>query len=190
MAETKFEFNMSDISKLTTAAKSVKDKVLAGAGLILLRSTRERFHSGRGPKGRPWIQTKYRPTEIHRQRTNARGETVTIFGNRNRRWQRTLMGSNHLFRSVVTYFKGENSVAVGSGLIYAKTHQEGADFKATPKQSLWLFHNVFRPAHGKQAGYSKAYRIKIPARPFIGISKEDERLIHDMAGREIVRGLN
>lgn len=60
-------------------------------------------------------------------------------------------------RNTLTYQAGETSVAIGSNRIYSSLHQFGGRFKAFGK------HNAV-----------------MPARPFLGLSAEDEQAILDV----------
>jgi len=64
---------------------------------------------------------------------------------------------------------------------YAKYHQWGASYITTPKQSFWLWHNLFG-----QKGHPFAKRhINIPARPFMGFADADINYLRTMMVKEL-----
>lgn len=77
---------------------------------------------------------------------------------------KTLRDSGRLANSI-TREASERGVRVGTNVIYAAVHQFGATIR--PKKGDRLFFKV----QGKKVA---AKQVRIPARPFLGISKADE----------------
>lgn len=76
----------------------------------------------------------------------------------------TLTDSGRLRRSI-DYAATSDKVMVGSNLAYARIHQKGGEI--TPKKAKKL---VFKGRDGKAVAVDK---VNIPARPYLGVSKED-----------------
>lgn len=55
----------------------------------------------------------------------------------------------------------------------AVIHQKGGVIKTTPKQSYWLFHNIF----GRKAHPFRPKLLIIPPRPFVGFDEKDVKVI-------------
>ena len=90
-----------------------------------------------------------------------------------------LRASGELMDSI-TRRAGPTSVEVGTNRIYGGVHQHGATIKPVTAKRL-----VFRLAGGMVAAAS----VTIPARPFLGISAEDERMILDTLEDALDRAL-
>jgi phage virion morphogenesis protein len=69
-------------------------------------------------------------------------------------------------RGSITYKATSNSVEIGTNLIYAPTHQFGATIRAKNKKYLYW----------KGASHP-VKEVVIPARPFLGVSEQDEQKI-------------
>ncbi len=66
--------------------------------------------------------------------------------------RKILTDSGHLRGSIV-YKTGRNWVAIGTNKVYGRVHQEGADFSIVSRRA----------------------RIRIPARPYLGVNADDRR---------------
>lgn len=84
----------------------------------------------------------------------------------------TLYDSGHLWRNI-NYAASSREVQIGSNLIYAAIHQFGGEIR--PKNGDAL---VFTLANGATV---VAGKVTIPARPYLGISDEDETKLTDVA---------
>jgi len=171
MGDATFKFDMKQIEDLPNIPQQKRKSILNTWASYMLKVTRSRFRSTQSPDGQKWAKTKYK--------SKGKGK----------RFVRTLYGRGHLLRSIVKYFKNQWSVAIGTKLIYAKTHNEGASFKATKKQSAFLFYNVFKNAHGKEAKFSWGYKIRIPKREFLGINDADSNALGKLAEMSLLKGL-
>lgn len=118
--------------------------LLEGLGRMIQEQTRRRIMSEkRGPDGKAWQP--------------------------NRAGTSTLYRSGTLARSVDYSASGEAAI-IGSGLIYAGVHQNGAVIR--PKKAKRL---VFRL--GNRTIFAR--KVTIPARPYLGISSENAEDILD-----------
>ncbi|MHC1788665.1 phage virion morphogenesis protein [Solidesulfovibrio sp.] len=125
---------------------------MARIGMALVASIQENFELGHSPDGQPW-----KPS---RRAMLQGGQTLVDTG---------------ALKSGIGFEASADQVAVGpSGpsLVYARIHQEGGVIR--PKNAKALF---FRGADG-QARTVKA--VRIPARPYLGMSAEDWNTIGDV----------
>lgn len=76
-------------------------------------------------------------------------------------------------RNSITYRAQAREVEIGSNLIYAAIHQFGGDIVPRTAGAL-----TFRLANGQMVTCGK---VTIPARPYLGISAEDEASLTDVA---------
>lgn len=131
--------------------------VMEGIGEMLVRSTKQRFEALTSPQGMPW----------------AANSPVTLAHKRD---HRPLHGLSGALSSQIFHEAGRDYVAVGSNRIYAATMQFGAAQGAfgarmgrTQKTDKVKSHDYFFPIPWGD----------IPARPFLGLSDQDERDILD-----------
>ena len=112
----------------------------------LRTSTVERFNSQESPDG-----TKWKPS-IRAASTDGK----------------TLIQSSGL-RTSIRSTANSSSAAVGTNLIYAATHQFGDQRTIRAKNGKYLRFQI-----GNKWVSVPSVRVNIPARPFLGVSKEDE----------------
>lgn len=87
----------------------------------------------------------------------------------------TLRDTSNLFNSI-TYHARPDLVEVGTNNKIAPVHQKGRTIKT--KQSRYL--------HFKVGGrWARKKKVKIPARPFIGISDDDRQAIDDIIAEHL-----
>ncbi len=113
-------------------------------GLTLESATIDRFDSETAPSGERWKPSLRAKIEG--------GKTLS---------DRTTL--RHSIHSVA----GSSDVEVGTNLIYAGVHQFGATIRAKSEAGL-----RFRLPGG--LGYRRVMEVEIPARPFLGLSADDE----------------
>lgn len=113
-------------------------------GVYLESATIERFDNESAPDGSAWEQSI-------RAREDS-GKTLTDTGQ---------------LRASITSQAARDSVAVGSNKIYAGVHQFGATITAKTERGLAFF----LPG---DLGFRRVMEVEIPARPFLGLSGEDE----------------
>lgn len=118
----------------------------------LRTSTVERFNSQESPDG-----TKWKPS-IRAASTDGK----------------TLIQSSGL-RTSIRSTANSSSAAVGTNLIYAATHQFGDQRTIRAKNGKYLRFQI-----GNKWVSVPSVRVNIPARPFLGVSKEDEEEIREL----------
>ncbi|MEP3298559.1 MAG: phage virion morphogenesis protein [Pseudoruegeria sp.] len=145
-------------------------------GERLLSSSKDRFRSETGPDGSPW--TPHKPATIKARK--ARGQTpLTILrSNSKGKSGSSLAGS-------LSYDASSNDVKLGSPLAYAAIHQFGGTIKI-PERSGQIYRKTNalgkpgrRFAKKTNANHVSevtipAHNIRIPARPYVGLTAGDE----------------
>jgi phage virion morphogenesis protein len=121
--------------------------LLAKLGQRLTTSSVRRFDTNIGPDGKSWPALNPAYAEV-------------------RRPEPILVQSGSL-RDFLHFEVAGSAVRVGSSMIYAAVHQYGAVIR--PKQAKAL---AFRM--GADNGLFLLQKVRIPARPYLGISAEDE----------------
>jgi phage virion morphogenesis protein len=120
--------------------------LMSDIGELLTRSTKERFAQGVSPEGVKWAPKSQTTLERYGIRKSNR---VDI---------RPLFGPSGALNTTIYPEPTRDEVLVGSGLIYAAVQQFGAA----------------KGAFGNMANGSPIPWGNIPARPFLGVSAEDE----------------
>lgn len=92
---------------------------------------------------------------------------------------RTLRDSGRLANSLTREADG-SGVAVGTNVIYAAVHQFGATIRAKRAKSL-----AFKI--GGKTIFKRS--VRIPARPFLGLDRDDEKEIDQIASGYLAKGL-
>lgn len=136
-----------------TGLMSDLSPVMKDLGELLMLSTKERFPQGVAPDGTPWAPKAAATIE----RYLSRGDRAD---------SRPLFGPSGALAEEIFYDAGPDQVEIGSNRIYAAVMQFGAA----------------KGAFGPYAGVDKKGRRysgtapwgNIPARPFLGLSDEDE----------------
>ena len=113
-------------------------------GAALVASTQFRFEQERDPDGSPW------PPSIRSQ----------VEGGR------TLTDTARLVQSI-THAADSQGVSIGTDVIYGGVHQFGATIR--PRNATKL---RYRLPGG--LGFRTADEVTIPARPFLGVNRDDE----------------
>lgn len=140
-------------------------------GEYLLTATEERFNTQTGPDGKQWQEVK--------PRTRKRKKHPKI-----------LTEQGHL-RGDIHYELQDDSLLLGVGIAYGAIHQLGGEIKQEARTGVVThFKKVgkgqrFSKAKGadyKRSLNHKAHTIKMPARPFLGISRADETEIVAIVG--------
>lgn len=128
--------------------------VMREIGEYLVDSTRQRFPTGTAPDGSRWAPKS--PT------------TLARYGARrsNRVDPRPLFGPSGALSGTIAYDAARDSVSVGSNMIYAAVMQFGAA----------------QGAFGRTRRNAPIPWGNIPARPFLGLSVEDEAEILEITG--------
>lgn len=145
------------------------DDLMPRLGEYLQASTQKRFKTQTAPDGTAWrpLQPSYA-----RRKKYAKNKILTLRG--------YLRGGIHY------QVTGAAEVEVGSSTKYAAAHQLGATIDKAERQATVRYRSVagrvlFAGRKHKRATERQvtmpAHQIVIPARPFLGISSEDEREI-------------
>lgn len=142
-------------------------------GETLITSVRLRFERSYGPARFPWEPSR-----------KPRGKTLILRG--------------HL-RDSVTHQPTSTSVMVGTNLEYAAIHQFGGEIQRPDRDvTIYRHHNAKKnelsPRFVKKskANFASTHRAKadtitMPARPYLGIDKEDEHLILTIFEENLMR---
>lgn len=115
-------------------------------------STVERFAEERSPEGKKWKPSIRARTEGGKTLTKSAG-----------------------LKSSIHSEAGESGFAVGTNTIYAATHQFGASRTIRASRKKYLRFQI----RGRFVSVKEVH-VNIPARPFLGISEEDQQEIRDM----------
>lgn len=128
--------------------------VMEQIGDYLVDSTKERFKKGTSPEGVKWAPKS--------------ATTLARYGARksNRVDSRPLFGPSGMLSSEIFHEAGPDRLEVGSNLVYAAVQQFGAK-----KGQFGAYSGVNKKGHPFSG---VAPWGDIPARPFLGISPEDE----------------
>lgn len=148
-------------------------------GELLLRSIKENFKAQKAPDGTPW--TPLAPSTI-KARRRGRKSAVSILRDRGR-----LMGS-------INYAATNDSVTIGAVPDYAAIHQLGGVIEKPERKGKIYRKQEKDGSIGRRfVKRSKAnletevtipaHQVKIPARPYLGVSKADEAAIFEAAER-------
>lgn len=124
--------------------------VMAAIGTGLVSSTHRRFVSQTTPAGDKWAALN---PDYKATKRNSR-----------------ILTESGRVRDSINSRPSNDAVRVGTNVIYAAPHQFGATI--TPKSAT---HLVFRMG----SGMAFAKSVTLPARPFLGISADDEEMIAD-----------
>lgn len=155
MNSSGFKLGLEQLDKYIDRTRLQLEKqreLMAAIGEVLVAGTVDRFSEQEDPDGKQWIPSKYS------------------------RKGKLLMGTARL-RNSITHKEEGFDVYVGTNLIYAGTHQNGAEIM--PKKAKAL---AFNGSNGKKLFRKK---VTIPQRKFLGISKTDKEDIADLI-REIL----
>lgn len=147
------------LSKMKRLSKTDTAGVMKAIAEGLRTSTVERFASEEAPEGSKW-----KPSV--RVQENG-GKTLTK--------------STGLKASIKSQ-ADSTGLAVGTNLEYAATHQYGTQRTIRARRSNYLRFKI-----GDRWVSTPSVRISIPARPFLGISKDDDSEIKEIV-EDIVRG--
>ncbi len=112
-------------------------------GIVLETSTIERFDTERAPDGAPWLPS------LRAKVTG--GKTLT---------------NTARLKQSIRFIASPDQVEIGTNVIYARVHQEGATIKAKGDGRL-----KFRLPGG--LGFRSPRQVVIPRRQFLGVSTDD-----------------
>lgn len=155
--------------------------LMQAIGQSLVSSTIRRFSQQVGPDGTPWAP-------LSKATLKKRGPNA-----------KALLASGRL-RQSITFAATSNSVEIGSNLIYARIQQLGGTIERE-ENTTTIYRRSKDLAEGRQARFVKksksdfatdhkvkAHSITIPARPFLGISAQDEKTVAALAHDYVMGG--
>ncbi len=173
MAGTRLIIDQAELNRQNAfmADQAARDPsgLMPRLGEYLQGSTQKRFKTQTAPDGTPWapLQKRY----ARRKRYN-KDKVLTLRG---------------YLRSYIHYqVTGGDSVEVGSNQKYAAIHQFGGEIDMPERQATARYRSVagkvlFAGKKHKRATERAVtvpvHFVKIPARPFLGLSAEDDREI-------------
>ena len=157
---------------LNSLGQADTSELMPRLGEYLLKSTQRRFSTQTAPDGTSWEKLKARYAS--RKKYN-QDKILTLRG--------------YLRRSIRYQVTGATSVEVGTNNKYAAIHQFGGTIDQNAQSRRVRFRSVAgqvlfagkRHKRVTERWVSRgAYQVKITARPFIGVSSDDETEIKDI----------
>jgi len=146
------------LKKLEAMADIDKAGIIAAMAETLRTSTVERFNTQTSPTGDRWTPSVRAGSEG--------GNTLT---------------KSAVLKNSINTQSDNTGAAIGTNTVYAATHQFGHERTIRAKKSGYLRFKI----SGRWVSVPSV-RVNIPARPFLGISKEDENeikaLVDDVFG--------
>lgn len=144
------EFDQAPIRDALARLAAIGERPERLMGIIgerLVGSTRERFGSNKAPDGTAWQALLPAYVEI--------------------RLPKPILVQSGALRDSIHFETAGRTVRVGSPMIYAAVHQFGAVIRAKNARSLDFL-------LGASPFLVRVKSVRIPARPYLGISPEDE----------------
>lgn len=149
------------LAKLDAAGRSLRP-ALEEIGAALLLSTQQRFERQAGPDGAAWRPLAAATLERRAgKRARRKDGSLTAAARRRISGAQILRDSGRLYQSL-TYRAGEREVKVGSNVVYAAIHQLGGN-----------------------AGRGR--KVRLPARPYLGLDDGDRREIEAILAEHVAR---
>lgn len=170
-----------DTREATAALKRLGDSArdpkpaLRQIGEALVLTTRQRFASSQGPDGRPWApnsQATYLKFLGGYKNSFGKSGRINKEGSGRAMGKRPLIGESKRLGTEIAYRVDGASVEVGSSLVYSAVQQFGA------RRGQF--------GSGRYRNRAGSFPIPwgdIPARPFLGVSEADSRLIEGIIER-------
>lgn len=176
MAGTHLTITVDDAqarARLARLAELGMASLMPRLGEYLTESAQRRFATQTAPDGAPWapLQARYARRKKYNQ-----DKILTLRG---------------YLRSQIHYqVTDARTVEVGSNQKYAAIHQLGGTIEQHAQSRKTRYRSVAGQVLFAKKSHTRgvterwvtrgAYQVKIPARPFLGISAEDEREIRDI----------
>lgn len=130
-------------------------RLLDGLGQLGETQTKKRFKTKQSPNGGAWI--------ARRPALDGGSDSSNEL----------MVKSGHLRDSIHHVVEGSHAVRWGSGLVYAAIHQTGGTIVPKAKKAL-----VWKGADGRLIF---AQKVRIPARPYLGVGRDDARQMERLA---------
>lgn len=170
------------IRKLKEIQEGNFETPLAQTGVRLVRRTQQRMRKGLQPDGSP-----QKPLASYTNKKT--GKKHYFREKRKKGWKDgvpiPLVDDGHLWRSVTSNVKNKNELEVGTNVDYGKLHQFGGEsqmtvirkknVKATKGKNKGKF--VARKSNRRNMATAYTKTIKVPARPWLGVSELDQIVI-------------
>lgn len=155
------------VSRLREFAEGGGDTrpLMSRMGQYFVSSTQDRFKSQTDPDGNAWAPLS--PGYLRRKKQN-KDKILTLRG--------------YLRRFIASQVLAPNEVSWGSNRIYAAIQQHGGTIAQAPQSRLTRFRTVGGRTQFAKKSHKRAaerwverggYDVKIPARPFLGVSAAD-----------------
>lgn len=139
------EIALQGLAKLKAGLRA-RSGLLNTLGEYLVESTKQRIREGGpAPDGTPWKPLQPLTLELKKNKDHG-----------------TLWESGMLKDTLAFELEGEEAVAVGSMMVYARIHQEGGTIK--PREGK-------KALRVPKAGFRRS--VTLPARPFLGLGGQD-----------------
>lgn len=177
MAGTRLTIDKAELDRLNAfmAEQAARDTsgLMPRLGEYLQGSTQARFKTQTAPDGTPWAPLQQR---YARRKKYNKDKILTLRG---------------YLRSYIHYqVPNAETVEVGTNTKYAGVHQFGGAIEQNPQSRKTRYRSVagrvlFAGAKHKRGVTERwvergAYTVKIPARPFLGISTADDKEIREI----------
>jgi phage gpG-like protein len=163
---------MAALERLKNALKGGRLMQSIGEGVAMGSRDRIMGRENRAPDGTPWQPLA--ASTLKRKRAEGKGNMgILMFG-------------PELARSIVPQDPTDDTVSIGSSLLYAMVHQEGADIAHKARAGTVRLRKVGGVARFAKKSHKKArtmavnigaYTVSIPARPYLGVSDKDKGLL-------------
>ncbi len=139
--------------------------LLQEIGEEMVEATKERFRTQRDPQGRPWRPLSPKTRKYKRKN------------------QDKILTLDARLRNSIIYQVRGNRVIWGSSLAYAAAHQLGVDRIVHVREHV---RRIGR-GRGRSAVRVRSHRrpMRLPARPFLGVSAEDFRTIERLVRKHL-----
>jgi phage virion morphogenesis protein len=158
MAAASVSFDLKEIEavkKLLAGAAldgAARSRLLQSIGVEMEDRTKERFDTQKSPDGGSWKALAQK--------------TLAYYAGKGLAARSILVGEGYLRDSITSEVQGGAwSTLVGATMEYAAIHQWGGEIR--PKSAKALF----------VPGYGLLQKVNIPARPYLGVSPEDAKVI-------------
>jgi phage virion morphogenesis protein len=173
MAAASVSFDLGEIEevkKLLAGAAldgAGRERLLQSIGLEMEEQTKDRFDTQKSPEGNTWKALAEKTLAYYmREKKNWKARSI-------------LAGEGDLRDSITSEVQGGAwSVLVGAVKEYAAVHQWGAEIR--PKNAPYLY----------APGYGKLKKATIPARPYLGVSPDDTKVIEAMVAAFLAGNLS
>jgi phage virion morphogenesis protein len=155
-AQVSFDLKEVDAVKKILSKASLdsadRGRLLQSIGVEMEAQTQERFDTQKSPDGDSWKALAQK--------------TLVYYASRGWAARSILVGEGTLRDSITSEVQGGAwSTLVGATMEYAAIHQWGGEIR--PKSSKALF----------VPGYGLLQKVNIPARPYLGVSQDDAKVI-------------